>query len=105
VGDEKDPKEIKIEVDEATGRGTYVNLAVVHHNETEFVLDFIFVQPGMNKAKVSSRIVTNPMHMKRLLAAIQDNIKKYETKFGPIKSTGSTHQISQIVHAPDETKH
>ncbi len=105
MANQKETKEIQIEVDEATGMGTYINLAVVHHNETEFIIDFIFVQPGMKKAKVSKRIITNPMHMKRFMAAIQDNIKKYETKFGPIKTVGTGHQISQIVHSPGETKH
>jgi hypothetical protein len=42
------------------------------------------VQPQQPKARVRSRIITNPKHMKRLLHAIQDNVSKYEAKFGAI---------------------
>ena len=31
-----------------------------------------------------SRIITSPKHMKRLLVALQDNVARYEAKFGPI---------------------
>ena len=31
-----------------------------------------------------SRVITSPKHMKRLLLALQDNIAKYESRFGPI---------------------
>jgi hypothetical protein len=45
--DEKKEQEIKLEIqlDEETAQGAYVNLAVVNHSDTEFTLDFIFVQP------------------------------------------------------------
>ena len=41
--------------------------------------------PGVPKAKVKSRVVITPDHAKRLLAALKDNIRKYEESFGPIK--------------------
>ncbi|MFH1238619.1 MAG: DUF3467 domain-containing protein [bacterium] len=78
-------KEIKIEIDEQTANGLYINLALISHNETEFVLDFLFAQPQTAKAKVRSRIITSPSHTKRLLMALQDNVRKYEEKFGQIK--------------------
>jgi hypothetical protein len=59
---------------------------MIGHTENEVVLDFIFLQPQAPKAKVRSRIITSPGHAKRLLAALQDNIAKYEAKFGPIKT-------------------
>ena len=39
----------------------------------------------MAKAKVKSRIIMSPMHVKTLMLALQDNIKKFEDKFGEIK--------------------
>lgn len=78
--------QIQIEVDENAGRGTYANLAFISHSETEFILDFIFLQPQNPKAKVLSRIVTSPVHAKRLLWAIKDNLEKYEARFGPIRA-------------------
>ncbi|MBU2614667.1 MAG: DUF3467 domain-containing protein, partial [Elusimicrobia bacterium] len=62
-------KQIQIEVDDQTAQGIYCNLALISHNETEFVFDFIFVQPQAPKAKIRSRIITSPQHMKRLLLA------------------------------------
>ena len=78
--------QIQIEVDDATSRGVYSNLALIAHSETEFVLDFIFLQPQNPKAKVLSRIVSSPGHAKRLLWALKDNIEKYEARFGPIRA-------------------
>lgn len=75
---------LQIELDEEVANGQYVNMALVNHTETEFTLDFVYVQPQQPKARVRSRIITNPKHMKRLLLAIQDNLAKYEKKFGPI---------------------
>lgn len=86
--DEKKTQEIKLEIqlDEDIAQGAYANLAVVNHNEAEFVVDFIFVQPQAPRAKVRSRIVLSPQHAKRFAAALQENIGRYEQKFGEIKS-------------------
>ena len=77
--------EIKIEIDENTAQGVYANLAMIGHSEDEFIIDFIFLQPQNPKAKVRSRIVTSPGHAKRFLAALKENIAKYEAHFGEIK--------------------
>ncbi|OGS17307.1 MAG: hypothetical protein A2219_03495 [Elusimicrobia bacterium RIFOXYA2_FULL_50_26] len=84
--EEKKKPEIQIEIDEQTAQGVYVNLAMIGHSENEIVFDFIFIQPQAPKAKVRSRIVTSPGHAKRLLAALQDNIARYEARFGAIKT-------------------
>jgi hypothetical protein len=77
--------EIKIEIDEQTSNGAYSNSALISHSETEFVLDFIFVQPQINKMKVRSRIISSPKQAKRLFEALRQNIAKYELKFGTIQ--------------------
>ena len=79
--------QLQIQLDDDVANGTYVNMALVNHSETEFTLDFIYVQPQQPRAKVRSRIITNPKHMKRLLLAMQDNLAKYEAKFGTIELT------------------
>lgn len=76
--------QLQIQIDEDVANGQYVNMALVNHADTEFTLDFIYVQPQQPKAKVRSRIITSPRHMKRLLLAMQDNLARYEAKFGPI---------------------
>jgi len=84
--DEKKPQEVKLEIqlDEETAQGAYVNLAVVNHNEAEFVVDLIFVQPQTPRAKVRSRVILSPQHAKRFVAALQENINRYEQNFGEI---------------------
>lgn len=86
---EKKPQEVKLEIqlDEEIAQGIYANLAVVNHNESEFVIDLIFVQPQAPRAKVRSRVILSPHHAKRFVAALKENISRYEKSFGEIKST------------------
>lgn len=76
---------LEIQIDEEMAQGVYANLAVVNHTDTEFVLDFIYVQPQAPRAKVRSRVVTSPKHFKRLLQAWQENLRIYEERFGPVE--------------------
>ena len=80
--------QIRIELDDAMAQGAYANLAFIRHSETEFTIDFIYVQPQEPKAKVRARVISSPGHTKRLLLALQENIKRYEEKFGEIKAAG-----------------
>jgi len=75
---------LQIEIDDAVARGVYTNLALLTHSETEFILDFLFIQPQTPKSKVLTRLVTSPVHAKRLLTALADNLAKYEARFGAI---------------------
>ena len=77
--------EINIELKEDMAQGTYANLAIISHSPSEFVIDFACLMPGLPKAQVKSRIVLTPEHAKRLLNALQENIKKYESVFGSVK--------------------
>lgn len=77
--------QINIELSEEVAEGVYSNLAMVAHSNTEFVLDFIRLMPGVPKAKVKARVIITPEHAKRLLNALKDNIQKYEQSFGHIK--------------------
>jgi hypothetical protein len=79
--------QINIELSEEIAEGIYSNLAMIAHSNSEFVIDFIRLMPGVPKAKVESRIVITPEHAKRFLLALKDNIDKYESSFGPIKRT------------------
>ena len=81
------PSQINIELSEEIAEGVYANLAMIAHSNSEFVIDFIRLMPGVPKAKVKSRVVITPEHAKRLLNALVDNIDKYEESFGPIKKS------------------
>jgi hypothetical protein len=75
---------LQIQVDDDVANGQYVNMALVNHTETEFTLDFVYVQPHQPRAKVRSRIILNPKHLKRLALAMQESVRVYEARFGPI---------------------
>jgi len=78
---------LNIELSEEIAEGTYSNLAIISHSNSEFVLDFIKVLPGLPKAKVKSRVMMTPQHAKRLMKALQDNIAKFESQNGPIRES------------------
>jgi len=79
-------QQLNIELSEEVAQGVYSNLAVITHSSSEFVVDFVRIMPGIPKANVKSRIILTPEHAKRLLLALQDNIKKYEAVHGLIKN-------------------
>lgn len=83
--EKKKQNQLNIELPEEIAEGVYANLAMIAHSNSEFVVDFIRLMPGVPKAKVKSRVVLTPEHAKRLLQALEDNINKYEDTFGPIK--------------------
>lgn len=77
--------QLQIELKEEVAEGVYSNLAVIAHSSSEFVMDFVRIMPGVAKAQVKSRIVMTPEHTKRLVLALQDNLRKYESQFGEIR--------------------
>ncbi len=93
---EPDPKQrgeqkvlnLQLKLDEEMAQGRYSNFAVVNHTPTEFLLDFIFMQPNQPVGKVLSRIIVSPTNARRVLAALQENVARYEARFGPIALLG-----------------
>lgn len=83
----KNNQEINIELSEEVAEGVYSNLAIITHSNSEFVVDFVRMMPGIPKAKVKSRIILTPQHAKRLMKALKDNIGKFEQVHGSIKDT------------------
>ncbi|MBM3403470.1 MAG: DUF3467 domain-containing protein [Bacteroidetes bacterium] len=87
MADQKQPNQgnINIELSDEVAEGIYSNLAIITHSPTEFIIDFVKMMPGIPKAKVKSRIILTPQHVKRLMMALKDNISKYESVHGEIK--------------------
>ena len=77
--------QLNIEISEEMAEGTYANLAVITHSHAEFVIDFVNVMPGTPKSRVKSRIIFTPMHAKRFMKALQENVERYEAAHGKIK--------------------
>ena len=82
---EQKNNQLQISVSPEVAQGKYANLAIIGHSQSEFILDFASVMPGPKNANVVSRIVLAPEHAKRLLAALQENVGKYESAFGTIQ--------------------
>ena len=78
-------KEMNIHISDEIARGSYANLAMITHSTSEFIIDFISMMPGIKNPEVRNRIIMTPEHAKRFMQALQDNIAKYESMFGPIK--------------------
>ena len=70
--------------------------AMVNHSSTEFRLTFFdtwMTRPAEGGAiaqnkDVVSEVVLTPTHFKALCSAMQDNLKKYEGRFGEINLPG-----------------
>ena len=84
MSEQKKEQKLNIELPEDVADGTYSNLAIISHSQSEFVIDFIRLVPNVPKAKVKSRIILTPQHAKRLSKALLDNINKFEAQFGSI---------------------
>jgi hypothetical protein len=84
--EQNNDNQLNIELSEDVAEGIYSNLAIITHSNTEFVIDFIRVMPGVPKARVKSRIILTPEHAKRLVEAMQDNVDKFEAINGKIKT-------------------
>lgn len=90
-------KENKIDIalSEQVASGVYSNLQIVQHSPTEFIIDFVEVMPNVPKAQVKSRIILNPVHAKKMLNALAENIQRYEMNFGKIKDVDAQVLSSQ----------
>jgi len=83
-------QQIAIQADVNVAPGVYSNLMMISHRREEFVLDFLFVQPqrgpsGEAVATLRARVITTPEHTKRVLRALEDNVRRYESTFGVIQ--------------------
>ena len=81
-------QQIQLELREAEAEGIYSNLVMIGHSPSEIIFDFARFLPGTQKARVFSRIIMTPQNAKSLLKTLEDNLKKYEEKFGEIKIVG-----------------
>ena len=78
----------EIGLNEREAEGIYSNLVFIAHSASEVILDFARALPGLPKAKVYARVILTPQHAKSLLMALDQNLKNYESQFGPIKLPG-----------------
>ncbi len=103
MSEEKNAQQIDIELNEEVAEGTYSNFAIITHSNAEFIVDFIRMLPGVPKAKVKSRILLTPQHAKRLLLALGENVRRYESTFGEIELKEEQFQEGFPIHFGGQT--
>jgi len=92
-------KEVKIAFPENLRGGVYANNLFVAHTREEFILDFMMVMPPVGS--VTARVITSPGHMKRMVSALTENMKKYEDKFGKLTEAAEPVKPTMGFHTPE----
>lgn len=82
--DNKNNTGIQITISPEVADGIYSNLSVIVHSSSEFIIDFASFMPQQPVAKVHSRVIMTPENAKRLLLALNDNVRKFESAYGNI---------------------
>ena len=96
-------KGFSLDLSAEVARGTYSNLAVISHSQSEFIVDFATMLPGMPKPDITNRIVMTPENTVRLAMALHDNIMKYQQEFGEITLPGQAPQQQEEPQQTGET--
>ena len=79
-------QKIEIQLEPDIMKGLFANVTNIGHTQEEFLLDFLFIQQQPAPfGKLVSRIVVTPNHAKRIHAALQENIRKYEEQHGKLE--------------------
>lgn len=81
-------------------RTVYSNIVRIGHSPYEFMLDFGQFQPEGKRAFMDVRVITSPQHAKAILKALEENITRYEKKYGKIgvSSDGAEEDIDTGQH-------
>lgn len=89
----QESKQLDLNLPPEVAKGTYSNLAIITHSQSEFVVDFARMLPGFPKPDICSRIIMTPENAKKLMMALKDNVEKFESQFGNISLAGPKNTI------------
>ncbi len=87
--DQQNQKEMKVKINDEQLKGVYANMMRVSHQQDSFVMDFAHLTPP--QGIVVSRVITSPGHLKKMISALQQNLKLYEERYGEI-AEGQPHK-------------
>jgi len=80
---DKPSQENQIQIRDSFAGAEYANAMTVGHTKEEILLTFLnIVAPS---GRVVSKIITSPCHLKRIIRALDENLKKYESTFGKVE--------------------
>jgi len=77
-------QQVQIRASDEEIKGAYSNVMQILHTKEEFILDFFLSVPP--QGTLASRVIVGPSHAKRIAAALAENVKRYEEKFGKIEA-------------------
>ena len=75
-------RKMQIKMPEDKLGGVYANQMLISHTREEFVMDFVNLFPP--EGVVNARVIVSPGHLKRMIRALSDNLKRYEGQHGPV---------------------
>lgn len=84
---QQNQQQLQIKASDGDLKGRYANAMQVSHTKEEFVLDFFLFQQPLGQ--LASRIIVSPGHLKRIVGALRENLKRYEGQFGAIEEAES----------------
>jgi hypothetical protein len=93
MADEKpstNSSQIQIATGDELSRGRYSNMMLVSHSAEEFMMEWLLNSPS--GTHLVSRIIVSPGHARRIVAALTDNLHKYEKRFGPVREVENNDQ-------------
>ncbi len=83
-------QQIQIKATDEKLKGEYSNVMHILHTKEEFVLDFLNIFPPTGT--LNSRVILSPGHFKRMIRAMEENLKKYEDQHGKIEESEAPEQ-------------
>lgn len=83
-------QQIQIKASDEKLKGEYSNVMQILHTKEEFVLDFLNIFPPTGT--LNSRVILSPGHFKRMISAMNENLKKYEDQYGTITESEAPQQ-------------
>lgn len=86
-------RKMQIKMSDDILKGIYANAMQVVHTQEEFILDFMNLSPHQGVGVVGARVIASPGHVKRMIAALQDNLKRYEDQFGKVEAADNPEGI------------
>jgi hypothetical protein len=81
--EKQQPDPNQIQVRDGFAGGEYTNAMTVGHTKEEFLLTFLNIIPP--SGRVVGKMITSPGHLKRIIRALDENLKKYEASFGKVQ--------------------
>ena len=82
-------RQMQIKIADEILKGAYANAMQVFHSKEEFVIDFMNLSPHQGIGIVNAKVIMSPGHLKRVIAALSDNLAKYESQFGKVEEAES----------------